>query len=543
MSTPRTRIGGHVVVDCLERAGVEALFGVPGIHSLSIWDGLVGSPIRNVGMRTELAAGFAADGYAPCGVAAGRAAHDDGARLAGRRVRPDGGADELRPRRQHRLAGAPRRDRQRPGLPARAGDPVGGALGAGEVARGRAVGRGAARAHRRGVPPGDLRRPWPGRAGGAGRRPRGCDDGSRTGALRRRAGAAPIARPRPDRRGRAVAGRRRATRAVGRRRRAARRRCGARSAALAEQLDAPAATTFMGKGAIPGDHPLALGSACDEGSFQELLRTADVVLAVGTELGAETTGQWTLEFEGRLIQVDARPEHLGATYEGLGIAGDARAVARGARGGRLVARVATARNASGPCTTGSAPDSPRRGATRSCTCCADLRAALGRDDVLVCDMTITGYLAAPFFDVYAPGTFLYPLGSGTLGYAWPAAIGAKVATARVAGARRARRRRRALLRSSSCCPRGSTGSGRSSLVVDDSGYGILRVYQHGRLRTDERRSTSRSRTSRRSSARSACRCSRRVRAASHGPLDAALAFDGPAFVHLPQTVVFPEATR
>jgi thiamine pyrophosphate-dependent acetolactate synthase large subunit-like protein len=39
-------------------------------------------------------------------------------------------------------------------------------------------------------------------------------------------------------------------------------------------------------------------------------------------------------------------------------------------------------------------------------------------------MTLTGYLAAPFLDVYAPGTFLYPLGSGTLGYAWPAAIGA-----------------------------------------------------------------------------------------------------------------------
>ena len=42
-------------------------------------------------------------------------------------------------------------------------------------------------------------------------------------------------------------------------------------------------------------------------------------------------------------------------------------------------------------------------------------------------MTIAGYVAAPFIDVYQPDTFLYPLGSGTLGYAWPAAIGAKLA--------------------------------------------------------------------------------------------------------------------
>ena len=62
-------------------------------------------------MRTELSAGFAADGYARAGGAAGRAADDDRARLVRRDLRADGGADELRPARQHRLAGAARRDR------------------------------------------------------------------------------------------------------------------------------------------------------------------------------------------------------------------------------------------------------------------------------------------------------------------------------------------------------------------------------------------------------------------------------------------------
>ena len=71
MSATRTRIGGHVVVDCLAAAGAEAVFGVPGIHALAIWDGLADSRLRYVGMRTELSAGFAADGYARAG--AGRA--------------------------------------------------------------------------------------------------------------------------------------------------------------------------------------------------------------------------------------------------------------------------------------------------------------------------------------------------------------------------------------------------------------------------------------------------------------------------------------
>ena len=51
----------------------------------------------------------------------------------------------------------------------------------------------------------------------------------------------------------------------------------------------------MGKGALADDHPLAAGCGCDEAALQELLGEADVLLCVGTELGAETTGQYELE--------------------------------------------------------------------------------------------------------------------------------------------------------------------------------------------------------------------------------------------------------
>src|SRR5918997_5049042 len=59
-----TRIGGHLVAESLEALGAEVAFGLPGIHALAIWEGLRTSDVRFLGFRTELNAGFAADGYA-----------------------------------------------------------------------------------------------------------------------------------------------------------------------------------------------------------------------------------------------------------------------------------------------------------------------------------------------------------------------------------------------------------------------------------------------------------------------------------------------
>ncbi len=58
------RHGGHAVIETLEALGAEVAFGVPGVHALAMWDALRGSQVRAVVMRTELAAGFAADGCA-----------------------------------------------------------------------------------------------------------------------------------------------------------------------------------------------------------------------------------------------------------------------------------------------------------------------------------------------------------------------------------------------------------------------------------------------------------------------------------------------
>ena len=60
----KARTGGTVVAESLAALGAEVAFGVPGIHALAIWEGLRTGPVRAVGLRTELSAGFAADGYA-----------------------------------------------------------------------------------------------------------------------------------------------------------------------------------------------------------------------------------------------------------------------------------------------------------------------------------------------------------------------------------------------------------------------------------------------------------------------------------------------
>ena len=64
VSAPTERRGADVLVGALEALGASAVLGVPGTHALAIWDGLRASRVATVGMRTELCAGFAADGYA-----------------------------------------------------------------------------------------------------------------------------------------------------------------------------------------------------------------------------------------------------------------------------------------------------------------------------------------------------------------------------------------------------------------------------------------------------------------------------------------------
>ena len=466
----RARIGGHVVAESFEALGAEVVFGLPGIHALAIWEGLRQSSVRYLGFRTELNAGFAADGYArvsgrpaPLLLSTGPGALNSLTALmeassshvpvvavasqipAGLIGRGKGYLHELR---DQAASFAPLAK-----WTARAGsaDEIPELL---------------AEAWRRAASPptgpvfleipvdlltGETDLPRVDELDGSPMEPPLADVSAATALL------AASERPVIWAGGGVL-------------------RSGAwdEVRALAERLGAPVATTYMGKGAFPDDHPLSLGSACDEGAFQEAVSSADVLLCVGTELGAETTGQYSLSPTGRVIQIDVEPKRIGATYDALALIGDAKTVLRALldavperdAGGERLARETRAQIDRG---LREQNHDFERGLLES------IRAALPRDAVGAWDMTILAYWAAAHFPALEPRRFLYPLGSGTLGYAWPAALGAAAATGgptlavvgdggflygigELAGARQ-------------------NGLGAKLLIVDDGGYGILREYQ------------------------------------------------------------------
>ena len=472
-----TRAGGHLVVESLQALGARAAFGLPGVHALPIWEALRESDIRTYGFRTELNAGFAAVG---CAQVSGRpaplllstgpgalnsltalmeaaSAHAPVVAIASQIPR------ELMGRGRGYLHELP--DQRASFAPivkwtatATAAEQVPELI---------------AEAWRRATtaPSGPTYVEVPTDVlSGATRLPRvstldGEPDTLPAPPDSALAEAARLLSSLPDPVIWAGAG---VLRSGG---------WGA-LAELANRLGAPVATTYMGKGSFPADHPLAAGSACDDRAFQELLSRAGVILAVGTELGAETTGQYALKFSGKLVQVDAEKDRIGATYPALGLVGDARVVLE-----QLAARVTSrTRDGHGEERARSVRDRieaglEAQGGSLERQLLRTLRSVLPRDAVTAWDMTILGYWAAAHFPALEPRRFLYPLGSGTLGYAWPAALGAKAwlpdTTALAVVGDGGFQYGLAELVSAR-----QHGLGAKLLLIDDGGYGILREYQH-----------------------------------------------------------------
>jgi acetolactate synthase I/II/III large subunit len=469
------RRGADVLVGALEALGASAVFGVPGTHALAIWEGLRASPIATFGMRTELASGFAADGYAR---ASGRpaplllstgpgalnsltalmesaSAHVPVVAISSQIPRDliGRGRGFLHDLPDQLASFAPivkqaRRAESAAGLAELVADAWTAAL----------------------TPPTGpvyLEVPVDVLDGPA---------GPVSGPLHPQPALGHS--PAPEALAAAAELLARAERPVlwaG----GGVERSGAwpELRTLAERLHAPVATTYMGKGAFPASHPLCVGSPCDDAAFTELLEEADVVLCVGTELGAETTRQYELRFTGRLIQIDAAPERIGATYPALAVVGDAGEalaallplVPERESDGEAERRVAELR-----ARIGAGLDAQERELERGIL--ADIAGAAGDDAVIAWDMTIMGYWAAAHLPVEQPRTFLYPLGSGTLGYAWPAALGASAALPgrRVLGVMGDGGVLYALQELASARQH---ELGAKLLIVDDRGYGILREYQ------------------------------------------------------------------
>jgi acetolactate synthase-1/2/3 large subunit len=197
---------------------------------------------------------------------------------------------------------------------------------------------------------------------------------------------------------------------------------------LAEVLGAPVVTSMFARGVISDRHPLALGDGWGRFNlYDELLAQADLVLVVGSRIDVVSDANLGASFPQRMVQVDLDPRIVGRRRPvEVGVVGDAAAVL-----GALAQ--ALARGADRECWFDVAGFRQRKRAwlvERAgpvLQLIEDLRTAVPDDTIFVDDLTLVGYWMPLLFDTYRPRTLIHPGTYGTLGYALPAAIGAKLA--------------------------------------------------------------------------------------------------------------------
>ncbi|WP_456436705.1 acetolactate synthase large subunit [Methanopyrus sp.] len=208
---------------------------------------------------------------------------------------------------------------------------------------------------------------------------------------------------------------------------------------LAELLGAPVATTLMGKGAFPEDHPLALGMAGMHGTkaANYALTECDVLLAVGCRFSDRTTGDPSGFAPGvKIIHIDIDPAEIGKNIPvDVPIVGDAKLVLRDLikelkrrkylrerkRWGKRIEELKAEVEMPPEHTESDQRISPRE-LVRA------LHEALrDRDYILTTDVGQNQMWMARYFPVEEPRRFISSGGLGTMGFGLPAALGAKVA--------------------------------------------------------------------------------------------------------------------
>ena len=464
--------GAQLIVDLLEERGVEVCFGLPGVHNLALWEALRGSSIRLVGVRHEQAAAYAADGYARASGRLGVALTTTGPGAANTLAAVGEAWASRSPvlviatdipstlRRPGAYRGVLHETTDQAAMFAPVVKGVHRALAVGDVhwAASIAISDVLTPPHR----PVYLEV---------------ATDLLGAPALKDTVGYAPWAAPSPgDALEDAVA------------RLAAAERpllwagTGARDAGepvtrLAERLAAPVIVTYGAAGLLPPTHPCLVGMPPHVEPAGSLWDEADLVLAIGSDLDGVQTQNFAMPQPPALVAVNLDGEDAAKNYRvDVLLEGDAAEVTAA-----LVDRVPEGGELE--------PLAERLHAVRARACSQldehalrfldAVHFALPEDAVVVADMCIPGYWLAGFHTPPAPRRLQIPLGWGTLGYAFPAALGAALAGAGPAVA---------IAGDGgflfACGELATMAQERIPLtvvIVDDGGYGMLRYDQdvHG----------------------------------------------------------------
>jgi acetolactate synthase I/II/III large subunit len=218
--------------------------------------------------------------------------------------------------------------------------------------------------------------------------------------------------------------------------------------ALAEGLQIPVASSASGLGAIPSEHPLALGLVSRGGVYHanHAARQADVLLALGVRFDDRTSSSWLPGYSftippTKLIHVDIDPEEIARNYPvALGLMADVRTFLR-----QVLAELDTRRNISAQAdvrkqwldaiagyrrewdalvapgfTDDATPINPQRAAH-------EIDRALPDDAILVSDIGVHHNWLLQFCKPKRPDSLIGSMGFGPMGFGVAGVLGAKLA--------------------------------------------------------------------------------------------------------------------
>jgi acetolactate synthase-1/2/3 large subunit/5-guanidino-2-oxopentanoate decarboxylase len=199
---------------------------------------------------------------------------------------------------------------------------------------------------------------------------------------------------------------------------------------LLRRSKAASFTTYAGRGIVRPEQPLSFGGTLASPASADIFTSADLVIAIGTELAEVDLWREETGFKGTLVRVDIDPTVLSADdTTAIAVRADSAAFleplldllreAKETTTDWTAAEIAAFRAKARAET-----DAARPGIVPICDA---LRDVLPDDTMYYTDMTQFAYVAKEVWDMPRPGHWHHPTGFGTLGYALPAAIGGAVA--------------------------------------------------------------------------------------------------------------------
>jgi acetolactate synthase-1/2/3 large subunit len=197
---------------------------------------------------------------------------------------------------------------------------------------------------------------------------------------------------------------------------------------LARKIAAPVITTYQAAGLLGADHPCDTGLPPFVPECGELWDDADLVIAIGSDLDGTSTQNWAQPQPRRMLAINIDADDAMKNYRpDVVLVGDARvvtdAVAQAVPENSGVSALASHLEQLREQTWLRLDDEE----PRATEFLRSVARALPDDAVVVCDMCIPGYWLGGFYRPPAPRHLLYPLGWGTLGCAFPQALGASLA--------------------------------------------------------------------------------------------------------------------